>query len=265
MKKVISLGVLILLLTLPNALSVTISSADAVSAANTWSFGIETAPQDVFEYGVVFLDSQKIGIWFFPDAVFSKEVKQRTLFVSEPVIAGSKLVVSLTGLAVGEHEIRFETFTASDKPVATQAKKIMALMPVSSEFQNQMGQELEVLRNQSTQLSQTVSELQQTNAGLNNRLEQQNELLSESTQKIGDLTNSVQTLQQNMAADKTVIQNLQGQVESMQAAQKTSKETGLTGFAGLGNAALLGIGVVIVIAIGFFVYQRNKKNAWENP
>lgn len=251
-----------LLLVAASCQAVTIQAADKIVTGSDWGFSVKLDSTDSYYTLNVILDSQKIG------SLYSTNPPQ---FLADPFngsmintfrFANQTLFVSLAGLAAGSHEIRAETFNQDNVSLQNQTKSFSVIDPVDSQIQTSMNQSVSALQSQNATLQQSLDELRQTNAGLNNRLEAQNQSLSDFQQKINDLTSSLQSLQDNQSADKTVIQNLQTRLESVLAEQQSAKANTVTGFVGLRNATLLGVGVLVVIAVGFFVYRQRKKSAY---
>ncbi|MFH0955328.1 MAG: hypothetical protein V1777_04460 [Candidatus Micrarchaeota archaeon] len=256
------LTLVLLLLVATSCQAVTIQASDKIVTGSNWSFSVKLDSTDLYYTLNVLLDSQKIGSLYSTNPPTFVPDPFNGSMINSSRFANQTLFVSLTGLSAGNHELRVETFNQENVSLQSQTKPFLAIEPVDTQIQTSMNQSVLTLQTQNTALVQSIEELKQTNAGLNNRLEQQNELLAEFQQKIKNLTSSLQSLQDNQSADKTVIQNLQTQLESVLAEQQSAKANTVTGFVGLRNATLLGIGVLVVIAVGFFVYRQRKKSAY---
>lgn len=258
-KQAATLLAALLLFVLTPAFAFSISAPEKTVVGSDWSFAVELASGDSYHVLDVFLDGKKLG------SLYATNPPQ---FVADPYEAASvnnarfvnqQLIISLRGVAAGKHEIRAETKNQNGDTLQTQNQKVTIIDALSSENKTAFDQTVANIQNENAALRTTIDEMSQANAGLNNRLEEQNQKASELERQLAGVSASVDALQKNVSADKTVIQNLQSQVQAL--TPPKTESSAWTGFAGIGSAPLIGLGVLVIFGIAFFVYQKRKNDS----
>lgn len=273
-KSLFALAMLIVLLvfSLPSAFSLSISSADKVPANINWSFSVLFDSMD-FEQLQITLDGTNILTATSNGSLLGlfQENKQ---FVIAADFTESKLMVSMMGLAAGEHSLNVKTF--KDNAETANIDKTFTVSDIVDEaFKQNTVSQLNSLKSKASSLDASIDSLKNTVSQLDSLLKSKDSTIADLQSALNKLSSTVDSLKAETVSlsltDEATAKSL-NDIKEMIASlkedlnvQKTKLEdftsAGFISFGKNFNSSILFIllAIIILSAVAVYGYRKLKE------